>query len=214
MFLSKVNKKLYSKIEDYLNVAQRTLDLFGESMEYYLKNGVDNHFEIMVQKTHEVESDADDIKREIEQTLYEKSLLPDSREDIFHLIDALDNIPNKAESVLRRIYTQNIELPKEQDDKVWELTKLGIDTFKAVREMVTDALHKMGNTNDLARTIDSNESVGDSLEQKIIYEIFRSDIDGASRILLRDLVLNIGNILDLSEKISDIINIFTIKRQV
>ena len=34
----------------------------------------------------------------------------DSREDIFHLIDALDNIPNKAESILRRIYTQNIEI--------------------------------------------------------------------------------------------------------
>lgn len=214
MFLSKINKKLYAKIEDYLNVAQRTLDLYGESIEYYLKNGIDNHFEIMVHKTHEVESDADDLKREIEQTLYEKSLLPDSREDIFNLIDALDNIPNKAESILRRIYTQNIELPKEQDHNVWELTKLGIETFKVVHEMVTDALHKMENTTDLARTIDSNESVGDSLEQRIIYEIFRSDIDGASRILLRDLVLNIGNILDLSEKTSDIINIFTIKRQV
>lgn len=214
MFLSKVNKKLYAKIEDYLSVAQHTLDLYGESIEYYLKNGVDNHFEIMVHKTHEVESDADDLKREIEQTLYEKSLLPDSREDIFHLIDALDNIPNKAESVLRRIYTQNIELPKEQEDNVWELTKLGIETFKVVHEMVTDSLHKMGNTTALLRTIDSNESVGDSLEQKIIYEIFRSDVDPASRILLRDLVLNIGNILDLSEIISDIINIFTIKRQV
>lgn len=214
MFLSKVNKKLYSRIEDYMDVAQRTLELFGESMEYYLKNGIDNHFEIMVQKTHEVESDADDLKRNIEQTLYEKSLLPDSREDIFHLIDALDNIPNKAESVLRRIYTQNIELPQEQKEKVWELTRLGIETFKVVHEMVTDALHKMGNTNNLARTIDSNESVGDSLEQKIIYEIFRSDVAPASRILLRDLVLNIGNILDLAERISDIINIFTIKRQV
>ena len=214
MFLSKVNKKLYARIEDYLNVAQRTLELFGESMEYYLKNGIDNHLEIMVQKTHEVESNADDIKRVIEQMLYEKSLLPDSREDIFHLIDALDNIPNKAESVLRRIYTQNIEIPKEQEDKVWELTKLGIETFNTVHEMVADALHKMENTNNLARTIDSNESVGDSLEQRIIYEIFRSDVDPASRILLRDLVLNIGNILDLSEDIADIINIFTIKRQV
>jgi len=214
MFSSKVNKKLYAMIEDYMNVAQRTLDLYGESLQHYLKNRIDSHFEIMVQKTHEVESDADDIKRAIEQTLYEKSLLPDSREDIFHLIDALDNIPNKAESILRRIYTQNIDLPKEQENKLWELARLGIETFRVVHEMVTDALHKMGHTHELARTIDSNESVGDSLEQRIIYEIFRSDVEPSERILLRDLVLNIGNILDLLEKLSDIINIFTIKRQV
>ncbi len=199
-------------IESYMEAAQKTLELYRDSMKYYLEHRIDSHFEMMVQKTHEVESDADDLLSDIEQHLYEKSLLPDSREDIFRIIDKTDRLPNKAESILRRIYTQNINLPKFLEPKVWELVDLGVETFAIMHEMLTDALVKMERTKELVRMVDNNESVGDSLEQKIIYDIFRSDVEPARMILLRDLVLEIGRILDLAEGLSDIITLFTIKR--
>ena len=214
MFAFEVNKKLYARIKDYLDVAEQTIELYRDSMEHYLRNHIDTHLEMMVQKTHEVESHADDIKQEIEQSLYQKSLLPDTRQDIFRLLDSIDRMPNKAESILRRIYTQNICLPKQFEAKVWELVQLGADTFKVVRKAVIDSLEKMERTQKLVMVIDSNESVGDALEQRIIYEIFRSEVEPADRILLRDLVLEIGHILDLAESLSDIITILTIKRQV
>ncbi len=214
MFMSKRNRKLFAGIEEYISVVEQTLDLFLESMEHYLKNRIDSHFEMMVQKTHESESVADDLRRDIERELYEKSLLPDSREDIFTIIDKVDQLPNKAESILRQIYTQNIVLPESLEPQVRELVKLGVETYKVAKEAIKDSLAKMEKTKELIRTIDTNESIGDRLEQKIIYEIFHSDIDRASQIHFRDIVLEIGRLLDLAEILSDAITIFTIKRQV
>ena len=214
MFLAKRNKKLYSQIEEYTEIVEETLGLFSDSMSHYLKNRIDSHFEMLVQKTHESESVADDLRRDIERELYEKSLLPDSREDIFSIVSEVDNIPNKAESILRQIYTQNIVLPETLNEQVWELVQLGVETFKVAREAIMDSLGSMTEIKELVRTIDTNESIGDRLEQKIVYDIFRSDIDRASQMHFRDIILEIGHLLDLAEILSDTITIFTIKRQV
>ncbi|MEK0368345.1 MAG: DUF47 family protein, partial [Nitrosopumilus sp.] len=45
-------------------------------------------------------------RREIEISLYEKALIPESRGDILGLLEAVDRIPNKAESVAFQMQTE------------------------------------------------------------------------------------------------------------
>ena len=214
MFMIKRNKKLLELLEEYISKAGKALELYADSMKHYLEKGNDSEFELMVKKTHELESAADDLQLKIEKSLYEKSLLPDSREDLFVLIEKIDQLPNKGESILRQIYTQNIRMPAEIKPRIWEIVKLGIDTFQIIKEGFFDTFAKMKYIRNLVRDIDSNESLGDHLEQKLVYDIFRSDIGPVERIMLRDIVLEIGHILDISEDIGDALTIFAIKRQV
>jgi len=214
MFMVKRNKALLQKLEEYIDTAGKALEHYYGSMEHFFQHGNDAAFEVMVKETHKVESDADDLLQEIEQSLYEKSLLPDSREDLFTLIEKTDCLPNKGESILRQLYTQNISLPDSLKPQIWKLIKLGADTFQIIREAFLDAFAKMKRIKALVRDIDTNESLGDQLEQEILFNLFRSDVDPIERLMIRDIILEIGRILDLSEDIGDTLNIFAIKRRV
>ena len=214
MFMIKRNKRLREKLEEYIITADKTLQVYRGSMEHYLANGNDTAFEVLVRKTHEIESMADDLQQDIEQSLYKKSLLPDSREDLFIIIEKTDRLPNKSESILRQLYTQDVTLPEALKPQIWELVKLGADTFLIIKEAFLDMFDKMKRIRELVRKIDTNESLGDQLEQKLIYDLFRSDINTVDKRMLRDIILEIGRILDISEDIADALTIFAIKRRV
>ena len=81
LFTFKKNKKLLEMLEQYLSVVDDTLDKFSEAFQYLLKNGIDEHFKVLGSQTHKKESNADDLRRDIELEMYEKSLLPESRSD-------------------------------------------------------------------------------------------------------------------------------------
>lgn len=214
MFMFRKNQVVYRKIKDYLQVVSDTNRLFGVSMDYYLEQGIDDHFNALAQKTYKRESDADDLRREIEAELYEKSLLPESREDILQIIDKVDWVANKCESILRRLYTQNIRLPRGLNGKVKELIDLSIETTDLMLKAVDDVLTQARQIKILVRKIDSNESIGDQMEMDMVYEIFHGDYDPVDRLMFRDIINLIGDLLDLAETISDNLTIFAIKRQV
>ena len=85
MFDFRKNKIIKARIEEYLVVANETLDIYREGMLHYLEHGIDEHFNTCMKRTHGSESKADDLRREIETALFEKSLLPESREDIIKI---------------------------------------------------------------------------------------------------------------------------------
>ncbi len=214
MFLFKKNMLIKRKIEDYLSMVNETLDKYEEGMRYYLQNHIDDHFHTLVEQTHGCESKADDLRREIESELFEKSLLPEIREDIMFLIEHMDKIPNKCEKILRRIYTHNIRLPEELNGKVLELVRLGVETCRCLKGAVLDVLETCEDIKNISRRIDSDESVADKIEQELIYTLFRKDYDPVERLIYRDIILWISGLVDRAERITDQLTIFAIKREV
>jgi predicted phosphate transport protein (TIGR00153 family) len=214
MLAFKKNLRIKAKIEDYLTVVNQVLDQYLESIEYYLENHLNDHFNTCVKLTHGFESKADDLRREIETELFGKSLLPEVREDIIQIIDLMDKIPGMCERVLRSIYTQNIVLPNEFDDRVKELVELGVACCRPLKEAVMDVLGPCEKIKEITRTIDTNESVADKLEWEIIHDIFHGDFEPFDRIMYRDVVLWIASLPDLAERICDQLTIFAIKRTV
>ena len=93
MFMFQKNLAIRKKIEDYLNMVNETIEMYAEGMAYYLEHKIDDHFRTLLEKAHGCESKADDLRREIESELFEKSLLPEVREDIMHIIENMYKIP-------------------------------------------------------------------------------------------------------------------------
>ncbi len=214
MFIFKKNKKLLDMLEQYLSVVKETIDEFSEAFQYLLKSGIDEHFKVLGSQTHKKESNADDLRRDIELEMYEKSLLPESRRDLLEVIEMIDRIPNRAESILSMFYTQHTELLDEIKDDMDELLKISIDSVDYVIGLTNSCFKPDGKMKELARFIDNNESVGDHLERKMIRTIFGMDIDTGEKILQKEFILELGAICDLCESVKDKLVITSIKRSV
>ena len=68
------------------------------------------------QRAHEVdrlESELDDLQRQIQQLLLREALMPDSRDDVLRLLTKLDRIPGQCRHSLKELL---LELPPLPDD--------------------------------------------------------------------------------------------------
>lgn len=214
MFIFKKNFKLMEMLEEYLHVAQETIDEFVTAFNYVSKEGIDEHFEVLARQTHSKESNADDIRRKIEHEMYAKSLLPESRRDLLEIIELLDRIPNQAESILNMFLTQHTPLITEIKPDMTELINISSETLIYTIDATRDCFNMSGKMKELARLIDNNESIGDRLERKMIKTIFSSGIDSGDKLIQKEFVLEVGAICDLCERVKDKLVITSIKRSI
>lgn len=214
MFLFRKNKKLIEDINDYLQVSESGMESFDEAIQYYFEHGIDPEFEFRMEKLKKIESNADGILHNIERSLYEKSLLPESREDIMVLFEKLDDIIDCSIHILRYIYTRDISFPEIVVSDVKESVRVSLECCAKVREAVEDLFGKRRCILDLVRTIDNYESICDGIKTRAIKKIFRSDLDGFEKILLAEITTLISKISDHCEDSADLINICNLKRVV
>jgi len=66
----------------------------------------------------------------------------------------------------------------------------------------------------LSNDIDINESSCDQLERRLITQLFNSELDTYQKILIKELILEMGDITDRTNRVSRQINIISIKRRV
>jgi len=201
-------------LDSYLAVVSDTLHEFSSAFRYLLEKGIDEHFKVLVSQTHKKESNADDLRRDIELQMYEKSLLPESRRDLLEVIEMIDKIPNRAESILSMHNSQHLELINEIKEDMEELLKLSLETVNYLVQMTNACFKGEGNMTELSRLIDNNESIGDHLERKMIEDIFTLKMDTGGKILQKESVLQVGAICDLCEAVKDKLVITNIKRSV
>lgn len=214
MFMFRKNQRMLEEFEDYLKTAGEVLADFRAALDYYFENGPDDHMHNLANEIHIKESRCDDIRRHIELEIFEKSLLPESREDIFLLLERLDMLPNQAEDILRKIWTQQQTLPRETHDQLGELASLGVKTLEYIDKGVHIVLGKGEGIDELLEKIDTTESVGDQIQHKLVAQIFRSDLPTAEKLLCRDTIRDVGDLCDLADDVGLLLNIINVKRRI
>ena len=208
------SKQIETMLEEFFCRCDKCMDLFGNAMEIYFKEGAGENFEKAANECHRLESSADDQRRKIEHTLYGEALLPDSRGDLLGLLEVFDKVPNEAETVLFSILCQRIDMVEELKDCFKQLVDLNIEAYRLVRKAVDTLFKTPKLTADATRKVDDKESESDRLERNIIGELFKGDYATEQKLLLRDLVIQIGDISDRAENSADRIDIVAIKRQI
>lgn len=212
-FFGKKNA-VHEKTGKYLDKIKETIELFRKTMENYLNGGLSREFREMIESTHLSESMADDLRREIELEMYQKSLIPESRGDILGLIEATDDVLNKAQSVLYQIETESLVIPEELKDDFIQLINNNIAASEAAIEGFKILFRSLSDVRDKVNEVDKLESSSDRMERDLIRRVFSSDYDIGQKILLKDLIIEIGNISDMCEEVTDRLNIVAAKRMV
>lgn len=215
MFSFRKNNVVTKMVEEYLDKAEQCLALLHESFAVYAADGLGAAFDELVDRTHMAESCCDDLRRQIEASLYEKALIPESRGDILNLLESVDKIPNQAESVLFHVQMQLLHIPQRHLAKFQQLVHINREAFSrlaaAIRALFVDAEKVRGLVNE----VDKTESASDHLEREMIRAFFEDkELDLQTRLLLKELVIETGKISNRCENTADRITIITIKRAV
>jgi predicted phosphate transport protein (TIGR00153 family) len=163
---------------------------------------------------HRVESQADDIRREIEVMMYSKALFPESRGDILGLLETIDKIPNQAESVVHMLLTHHIVIPPAFRPSILQLVGICVRCAAALLDGAGKLFVDFTNATVAVGQVDELESEADHLEADLTEQIFSSDIDSIQKILLRDIVKNISSVCDRAENAGDRIRLIAAKRRV
>ncbi len=213
-FFLRKQRLIEKDVFDYLYQWKKCLEDFKAGMEVYLNEGLGEKFDYCVERTHKMESQADDLRRKIEWEMYSKALLPESRGDILGFLETMDKIPNKAESLLKQIKLQRLEFPKELNPNLQRIVALSCEAIQLVYEAATNLISRRGGIHKLADEIDVKETECDHAEQDTIEKIFTMDIDKADKILLKEFIIELGNLTDRAEDVSERLTLLSVKRRV
>jgi predicted phosphate transport protein (TIGR00153 family) len=213
-FLFRQQRQVTRLYMSYMETWRSCAETFVKAMELYLEQGLCDEFDYLCQQTHKLESQADDIRRDIEFQLYAKAMLPESRGDIFGVLEAIDRVINKAESVLFQIQLEKISIPGEMKDHVTRITTITDECLQLVYDAASRWFDKNADMIGLAELIDEKESRCDHAGREAMRAIFSSDMEWHLRFQLKNLVSELGNISDRSEEVSDRLVITSIKRRV
>lgn len=214
-FLFKKEHHIERLIYAYLDNIKLSQESFANALqECFLHGEKCENFEFFLRQTHKYESKADDVREEINDLMYGKALIPDSRGDILGLLAELDEIPHLFEHILYMIQTQRIHLPEMLRADLTALVTLSLDTCDLLYRQCEALFKKNTGIRELVNTIDTNESHCDHFERTLLTKLFDSDIDPFLKLQLKELLLEIGEISDQADRVSKRINIISLKRRV
>jgi hypothetical protein len=213
-FLFKKEQQIESLIYDYLDNLRIAKENFSKAMNTYFEKGFCEDFDFLIERTHKVESKADDIRYEIETMMYAKALIPESRGDVLGLLEAVDQIPSVFELILYMTQTQRLVTPEFLVLDIKELVQVSLECCDLLIKQVEALFRKSEDIRSLVLTIDNNESHCDHIERRIITKIFDSDLDPFQKVQLKDMVIQMGEISDQADRVSRRVYIISVKRRV
>ena len=210
----KKERQLESLLYNYLENLGMIQNHFVKAMNMCLKEGVSDDFCFLMEQTHKFESRADDMRDAVNELMYRKALIPESREDIMALLEKVDEIPRSFEQILNMIRTQKLTFPEFLTLDIQELIRVSMESCDLMGRQIDVWLKKKEGIRVLMSTIDQNESHCDHIERRIITKIFETDIEPFLKLQLKEIVIVLGEISDQADRVSKRINIMTMKRRV
>jgi predicted phosphate transport protein (TIGR00153 family) len=213
VFFFKKQQAVLEKIKAYLEEVDLCGSRFRECVAALLNQLDDPENEGRVDLVHQAESKADDIRRQIEFELYDRALIPESRGDVLGLLETLDTIPGMFQSLCEQIFLQRIVVPEAFRERFLKLFDVNLKSYQLVREAVLCMFYGT-DIRQLSIQIDSVESESDRIERRLIRDIFASDCDKADKILLKEIVVNTGDISDNGESVKDRLVLAVVKRKI
>ncbi|QLE87338.1 DUF47 family protein [Shewanella sp. Scap07] len=198
LFLDQVTLSHHKSVEmwtSYLNYGPQS-DAFAQALK----------------ELQEIEHQADLLKREIEQTLYRKTLIPDLRSDVASLIDLTDRLINRQETIGLHLKIEQPLIPQPVGQELLALLDIvgaTIDhTLLCAKSFFTD----LQRVQEYHTKVIAFESQADKQCTRTKVMLFDTDMPLVNKIQLRYFCDRLDQVANLAEDISDRIAIFTLKR--
>lgn len=210
-FFGRANK-LEKDIDTLLEKIKESALIFSKGIECYLKNDEEGFFSSL-ERVKNLESDVDELRRNIEQELYTRSLIPDHRGDVLGLLETLDDIIDTAEITLKKFETEIPDIPEKWHSDFLKLAEKSGDAAISCVNAASSFFKAIFEVKSHLNRVYHFEKEADRISREVKRKIFQSDLKQSHKIHLRYFALSIETMSDKAEAVADRLAIYTIKRE-
>ncbi len=208
-------KEIQSSMDGFIDQVEKAALIFLEGMKAYF-SGKSERFEEYSTELADVESEADNIRRDVKYKLYTFMLIPESRGDVLGVLETLDDVIDLTEKVLEHFLIESPDIPDFLKEDFLELTELSYKAMEELSKAARSFFTELKLVNDYVNKVHFYEHEADKVEKILKLKIFNSEKikDLAIKISLRYYAEKIALISDESEKVAERLAIYAIKRRI
>lgn len=205
--------ELQIEINKYFDMVDNAALIFYEAVKNYVKNKM-NSFARHYQKITTLETQADELRREIKYKLYSFKVMSDIRGDVLGLLENMDNVLDLTEKVVELFSIEKPIIPdflKEQFLLLAETSSLAVSALvKAARAF----FEELDLINRYINKVHFFEQHADKIEEDIKRKVFKSDeVPEISRKMhIRDFTEKIAEVSDIAQSVAERLSVYSIKR--
>lgn len=160
------------------------------------------------------ETDADISRRKLEKMLYTGVILPFGRGAKYELLEAVDDIADKAELAARLLLVEQLKIPPKLNNNLKELSELVLNSVGHLKNAVLQLDTNLDKAVSLAVGVENIREEARKQEFKLIEKLFSGTIGrDINVILLKELIAIIGSVADKSEEAADRVISLAVKYQ-
>ena len=204
--------RLERKIDDFLNAVSESGLMFEQGLQAYLGKSSDA-FDEKLQQMLNNEHRADTLRREIEQELYAKTLIPESRGDVLALLETSDTLLDDFKELLWQFDIEKPSIPQEYHADFQLLTRCVVESLEFIILSCRAFFKNLRSVADNLHKVSYWETESDIVVTRLQRSFFQSqELDLCHKGQLKNFALGIARVADQAEDVADRLSIFVIKR--
>lgn len=175
-----------------------------------LMNFKPDELEAQLEKLHEIEHSADIKKHDITDHLAKEFIPPIEREDIISLSQNIDNVTDKVEDILLRVYMNNVS--RIEDDAL-AMMDVVVQCCEAVRELLREFadFRRSKNLKKVVIQINDLEEAADKLFMTSMRKLYTESKDPIHIIAWREIYIYLERCADACEHVADVVESVVMK---
>ncbi len=212
---SRILKKklgIETQIDDFLDQVSESGLLFKSGVEAYLKGNLEV-FKKKMETIAETEHRGDALRRSLQEQLYLRTLIPESRGDVLALLESMDSLLDRFKGALWRFDIERPDIGTQFHEDFKELFNSVVESVEAIVRSARAFFKDSSAVADHMHKVSYWETQSDIISTRLQRSIFRqTELRLSHRMQLRDFVRHVDKIADRAEDVADRLNIFVIKR--
>lgn len=200
------------QIDEFLDQVSEAGLLFKHGAEDYLKGNMEA-FQNKIESIREAEHRGDALRRSLEEQLYIRTLIPESRGDVLALLEDMDSLLDRFKGALWRFDIELPEICMEFHEDFNELVNCVVESVEAIVRSARAFFKEISIVGDHMHKVSYWETESDKVSTRLQRNVFRQkDLRLSHRMQLRDFIRHVDKIADRAEDIADRLSIYVIKR--
>lgn len=202
-------KKDYNYYESFVTLSEFSVKA-AELLDSIMKNYNVDELESKMKEMHEIEHSGDLARHAMVERLSKEFITPIEREDIMSLADSIDDVTDKIEDVLMRMYMFNVTKVRDHGIKMAEII---VKCCNALKDALVEFhnFRKSQNLHELLVKVNVLEEEGDKLYMEATRDLCVNCSDLLEVIAWEKIFYYLESCCDACEDVANVIEIVIMK---
>jgi len=206
------NRDVVKQIDEFTNQISEAGMLCRGGLVSYLKGNHDS-FKASLTCIGDSEKRGDLLRRSIEEALYRRMLVPESRADITELLESMDSLLDQFKEVIFQFDIENPDIGREFHSDFEKLLECAIEAVEADIRSCRAFFNNIYSVVEHIPKVSYWEQESEKVSSRLQRAVFsREDLSLSQKIHLRYFAQQISRIAKDAEEVSQRLNVYVSKR--